>query len=101
MALAFTDAADKKSSAEINGVVWLGGLDPPAVPVLVDLLKHPTARIRTAAALAMGTLDEPASKQAVPALIRALEDPDPEVRDSAASGLRAIDPEAAKKAGIK
>jgi HEAT repeat protein len=63
VALAFTDAAEKKSSAEIDGVVWLGGLDPPAVSVLVDLLKHPTAKSRTAAALAMGTLDEPASKR--------------------------------------
>ena len=81
--------------------MWLGGLDPPAVSVLVNLLDHPTPSIRIAAALAMGTLEEPASKQAVPALIWALKDPDSEVRDSASAALLAIDPEAAKNASAK
>jgi len=80
-----------------NVAAWLGSIGAPAVPLLLENLKHPHDKVRSLAATALGSMDSP-PKEAVAALVEALQDSDPEVRKSAASALRVIDPAAAESA---
>ncbi|MFZ5831070.1 MAG: HEAT repeat domain-containing protein, partial [Planctomycetota bacterium] len=62
-----------------------------AVPVLSELLKDPSARVRAHAARALGLIGDPA-KVAAQQLVQAVGDESPEVRRSAVLALRVIRP---------
>jgi len=65
---------------------------PPAVPLLTQLLRHPDAKVRDAAATGLYRISLKAPARAsAPALAELLRDPDPGVRRSAAGALRLVD----------
>jgi uncharacterized protein (TIGR02996 family) len=66
-------------------------LGEPAVPGLVELLRHETPRVRAQAALCLRKIGKRA-KAAVPALLEALKDRDQDVREKAARALQDIGP---------
>ena len=72
----------------------LSRIGAPAVPALVDRLRHPVATQRAQAALILARIG-PEAAAAVPALQQALQDLDPDVRKAAARALGQIGPEAA------
>ncbi len=61
----------------------------PIVPGLVELLKHPTPRVRQQACMCLRNIGKRA-KDAVPALLAALGDSDNSVREQAAKALKDI-----------
>ena len=92
------DAAVRKSAADGIGKIAQvkASAAKPALQPLLDALKDSTPSVRSAAALAVGRLDEP--QEAVPALHKLLKDEkEMSVRVAAARGLGQMGP-AAKEA---
>jgi outer membrane protein assembly factor BamB len=73
-------------------------IGPPAIPVLVDLLRHERDSVRQGAADTLIDL-APHTESIQPALRRALRDPDPMVAGDAARALGALGPRAAPSVG--
>lgn len=72
-------------------------LGPPAIPALVDALRHCNPSVREQAALALGRMG-PAASAIIPDLIASLDDESSSVRKKAAAALGAFGP--AAKAAI-
>ena len=72
----------------------LGRIGPPAIPHLVQALKHPDPSVRKAAAEVLARMGSDA-KEAVPDLVKLLDDDDFAVRKVAARTLGRIGPAAA------
>lgn len=71
----------------------LARIGKPAVPGLVESLKHPNSRVRANAARALGKIGL-AAREAIPAIIPLLDDRDRYVRQQAARALGGFAPEA-------
>jgi HEAT repeat protein len=84
------DNSHKPSLAAAKALAKIGA---PAVPELIESLKHPVVHIRYRAAWALGQIG-PDAADAVPALIKALHDKDNQVRELAAYALGEIGPQA-------
>src|SRR5262249_30010039 len=84
------DALDEERSFGRSLVAaTLADYGPPVVPILVRALASSKARVKAAAAEALGAV-RPRSKEAVPALIGALKDPNRGVRVAVAKSLGRI-----------
>ncbi len=68
----------------------LGRIGTPAIPPLIDLLKHEDPEVRRYAVDALGALQE--DKRALHAILQARKDPDDEVRVAAWRALEHIPP---------
>jgi len=84
----FRSEEDYHASSD-SGFAALGPIAKPAVPALIDLLKHQDAKIRATAALDLMWIG-PEAQEAVPALVNCLDDQDMCVRFSATRCLRDI-----------
>jgi hypothetical protein len=73
--------------------------DPAAVPVLLELLRHPHPKTRVCAAEGLWSIGRQAP-DAIDALVGALRDEDGEVRSVAWRALRDVDPDVARRAGV-
>ena len=85
----------------VSAASALGKIGPDAaeaVPALVAVLNHPSARYTAAPALARFGLD---ALPAVPALAAGLNDPDDNVRRCAADAVRKIGPNAWEQARVE
>jgi HEAT repeat protein len=91
---------DEPSIEGVNLFDFLSSLGAPAVPILLEQMSSPIAKIRSLAASCLGLMEPPVD-QAIPALVRSLEDPDPKVRQAAADALDLIDPKRTKRAALK
>jgi HEAT repeat protein len=96
VALAIDDAAANGPGQLGNASAFLEQAGAPAVPLLVGMLGHRDAKVRSTAVLTLALIGPPA-KPALPSLIKALKDSDQEVRKSAAEAILRIEPSSAVK----
>jgi HEAT repeat protein len=87
--------ADDDPTIRVQARFRLMDEGPPAVPYLLEALKHRSAAVRYEAASALTGMKPPPGPEAVPGLIKALDDPDPLVRGHCMRVLTAIGPLAA------
>lgn len=88
--------ADTSRAKALQARRALGDAGPDAagaVPALIDLLDHPTDRVKINAAIALGNIGGPAS-DAVEALLAYFDHPNDELRETVAESLGAIGPAA-------
>ena len=87
---------DADTVIRVEAAKAIAGIDPhnkTAMPILVEALKHKSAKVRKRAAECLGDLG-PASKSAVAALVTAIGDSDPTVTWAATDALGQIGPDA-------
>jgi len=83
-------AEDEYRAVQTNAAAALTRIGAPAVPALIELLKHAREVVRMLAAGALGDMG-PEARAALPALRKAGEDSSPDVREAAKEAIRNIE----------